>query len=439
MRAVLDLKIPAVVSMIALAALECCLHVPSLAAQTKPAPLIGAIHSTGQKRYAESQVISASGLAAGQVFDVKAVEAATQKLGQSGAFEEVQFKYGPENGQVTVEFVVKEAARFHRCTYDNLVWASAKEIDGFLRGEIPLFDGYAPEGGDLPDEIARSLERFLQKRGIGGQVERVQFGRTMGDRNWEHLYSVTGPVVKVQSISFDGVKGIDEKLLGKEANALVGRNYSLVEFRRYADASFVPIYRERGFLRVNIGNPAAGSVQPLQAPNEFAVQVTFPVEEGVAYDWDGAIWSGNRVESAADLDTLLGVKRGERANGKKLDAGWEAIHAAYGKNGYLEAKLELKAVYDEASRKVGYSVPVTEGPQYRMGEFSIEGTSAAASLKGKWKLKAGDVYDASYLMEFMRAQMRFAVSTVGGQTPKIQTSVQPDRSAHTVAVSIQVQ
>jgi outer membrane protein assembly factor BamA len=284
MRPVLDQKISAIVSMIALAALECCLLVPGLAAQTKPAPLIGAIHSTGQKRYAESQVISASGLAAGQVFDIKAVEAATQKLGQSGAFEEVQFKYRPENGQVAVDFVVKEAGRFHRCTYDNLVWASAKEIDGFLRSEIPLFDGFAPEGGDLPDEVARSLEHFLQKRGITGQVERVQFGKTIGDRNWEHLYSVTGPVVKVQSVSFEGIKGIEEKLLVKEANSLVGRNYSLVEFRRYADASFVPFYRERGFLRVNIGNPAAGSVQPLQEPNEFAVQVTFPVEEGVAYD-----------------------------------------------------------------------------------------------------------------------------------------------------------
>jgi outer membrane protein assembly factor BamA len=439
MRPVLDLKIPAVFSMIAFAALECCLLVPSLAAQTKSALLIGAIHSVGQKRYAESQVISASGLAAGQVFDVNAVEAATQKLGKSGAFEEVQFKYRPENGQVTVEFVVKETGRFHRCTYDNLVWASAKEIDDSLRSEIPLFDGFAPEGGNLPEDIARSLERLLQKRGITGQVEHVQFGRSIGDRNWEYLYSVNGPIEKVQGVAFEGVKGIEEKLLEKEAASLVGRNYSFVEFRRYADASFVPIYRERGFLRVNIGNPAAGSVQPLPAPNEFSVHVVFPVEEGVAYDWDGANWSGNQVESAADLDSLLGMKCGERANGKKLDAGWQAIQAAYGKKGYLEAKLELEVVYDEASHKVEYRVPVSEGPQYRMGEFSISGSTAAAAIKGKWKLNTGDVYDASYLAEFLRTQMGSGLSIAGGRTQKIQTSVQPDRSAHTVTVSIQVQ
>jgi outer membrane protein assembly factor BamA len=370
---------------------------------------------------------------------VKAVEAATHKLGQSGAFEEVRFKYRTDKGQMTVEFVVKEATRLHRCTYDNFVWASAKEIEDFARSEIPLFDGSAPEGGELPDEIRNSLERFLQQRGIAGRVELTQFAKSIGDPNWEYLYSVNGPVMKVQSVTFAGVKGIDEKLLDKEAKPLIGRNYSFVEFRRYTDAAFLPIYRERGFLRVNIGSPTANVSRESQDPHELAIHVTYSVEEGLAYDWEGAKWSGNQSEGTTDLEALLGMKRGERANGKKIDAAWEAIQAAYGKKGYLEARIVPEVEYDEASHKVQYQVAVTEGLQYRMGDFSISGAPAAVSLKNKWRLKTGEIYDASYLMEFMKTQLGPSLPRSSERPPKIQTSVQPNRAGQTVNVSIQVQ
>jgi outer membrane protein assembly factor BamA len=410
-----------------------------LSAQTKPVPNISEIHSNGQKRYTESQVIAASGLRAGQVFDLDAIQVAAQKLGQSGAFEEVQFKYRPDGGQMRVDFAVKEATKFHRCTYDNFIWTSTKEIETFVRGEVPLFDGFAPEGGELPDDVSSALEHFLKQRGITGSVERTRYAKSVGDRNWDHLYAVNGLAMKVQSVAFEGVKGIDEKLLEKEAKPLIGRSYSFVEFRKYGDASFVPIYRERGFLRISIGNPAPNSVRPTQAPNEFALQVNFPMEEGMAYDWGAAVWTGNQAESAAELDALLGMKQGQLANGKKLDAGWEAIQTAYGRKGYLEAKLDAKVVYDDAGHSVQYQVPIVEGPQYSMGEFSIGGSPEATSLKGKWKLKAGDVYDASYLQEFIKTQLRPALAVAGGRTPKIQTSIQPDRTVHTVAVSIQMQ
>jgi len=414
---------------------------PALIAQSKPAPVIGAIHASGQKRFSESQVVAASGLQSGQPFDVNAIQDATQKLGRSGAFEEVQFKYRPENGQVVVEFVVKEAGKFHRCRYDNIMWASTKEIEDYVHGEIPLFDGYAPESGDLPDDISGALERFLQQRQIAGHVERVQFGKTIGDPNWEHLYSVNGPVIKVQAVVFEGVKGIDEGLLLKEAKPLVGRNYSFVGCRKYAEAAFVPIYRELGFLKVEVGSPSAQLSKQTEGANEFSIQVMFPVKEGLAYDWEGAKWSGNQAESSTELDAALGMKHSERANGKKLGEGWEAIQQEYGKKGYLEVRMKPEGVYDDANRKVEFHVPVSEGLQYTMGTLSISGVPAGTSerLSKRWKLKKGDVYDASYLKEFMRAEVFPALPISGGRPPKVQFNIKPDRSSHTVDVSIQVQ
>jgi len=433
------LRVSQVFVPIVLGAAICLLLPTNLMAQSTPVPLIGAIHSLGQKRFSEVQVIAATGLRTGQAFDLQAIEAATQKLGQSGAFDEVQFKYRPDRGQMTVEFVVKEATKFHRCIYDNFVWTSTKEIEDFVMSEVPLFDGSAPEGGELPDEILSSLEHFLQQHGITSRVERTQFAKSIGDPNWEHLYSVSGPAMRVESVAFEGVKTIDEKLLEKEAKSLIGRNYSFVEFRRYAEAAFLPIYRERGFLRVNIESPTAKAAERPPDRNEIAIQVVYSVEEGLAYDWEGSKWSGNQAQSSADLEALLGMKHGERANGKKIDAGLEAVQEAYGRKGYLEVRFLTETKYDEAGQKVEYHVAVREGAQYKMGEFAISGLSAALSLKSKWRLKAGDVYDASYLKEFMKTQLGPVLPGPGGRPPQIQTSIRPDRVSHTVAVSVQVQ
>lgn len=413
---------------------------PNLSAQSKSVPIIGAIHSSGQRRFSESQIIAASSLKTGQAFDVNAIQDATQKLGRSGAFEEVQFKYRPENGQVVVEFVVREAAKLHRCTYDNIVWASTKEIDAFVRKEVPLFDGYAPETGDLQEEISKALERFLLQRQIAGHVERVQFGSRIGDPNWEHLYSVNGPVIKVQGVAFEGVKGIGEELLVNEAKPLVGRSYSFVDCRRYAEAAFIPVYRERGFLKVEVGSPEPHLSKGAEGSNEFSIQIIYPVKEGVAYNWMPAKWSGNQAEKSAELDALLGIKQGERVNRKKLDEGWEAVQQAYGKKGYLEVRMKPEGVYDDANRKVEFHVPVSEGPQYTMGTLSISGVPAGneEEIKKKWRLKPGDVYDASYVKEFLNKDLASALPAARGRAMKVQSKIQPDRATHVVDVTIQV-
>ena len=300
-----------------------CLLLASATPQAQTSALkLAAIHATGQKRYSEAQVVAATGLQTGQVFDPNALNAAADRLGRSGAFEEVQFRYHPEGGQMAVEFTVKEAPKFHRCAFDNFVWFSAQELEDHLRKEVPLYDVLAPESGDLLNEIVVSLQRLLQSHGITAQVEHTQYGK-LGSPDWEHLFTATGPSLKIQSVQFQGANGMEEAVLHHEALQLVGRSFSIVACRAYAAAAFVPLYRERGYLRVQIGNASAQVLKHANGTNEFEIQVTYPVTEGMAYDWERVEWSGNRVLAPADLDEAFGMERGSLADGKKIDLGWE--------------------------------------------------------------------------------------------------------------------
>ena len=57
---------------------------------------------------------------------------------------------------------------------------------------------------------------------------------------------------------------------------------------------------------------------------------------------------------------------------------------------------------DEASRRLTLGVSIDEGPQFRMGDLTIAGLDDkdAETLRSKWRLKAGDVYDEAYAQQF---------------------------------------
>ena len=55
------------------------------------------------------------------------------------------------------------------------------------------------------------------------------------------------------------------------------------------------------------------------------------------------------------------MNRGDIANGMAIEGGWERVREEYGHRGYLEAKVEPVANYDDQAHTVSYTVAITEG------------------------------------------------------------------------------
>lgn len=57
---------------------------------------------------------------------------------------------------------------------------------------------------------------------------------------------------------------------------------------------------------------------------------------------------------------------------------------------------------DDATRRAVFEIAIAEGPQFRMGTLEFVGLAErdAANLQKKWRLKAGDVFDASSAEQF---------------------------------------
>ena len=117
--------------------------------------------------------------------------------------------------------------------------------------------------------------------------------------------------------------------------------------------------------------------------------------------------------------------------------GWEAIKRLYSKSGYIEAALRTEPEFQEESKQVHYRVAVTEGPQYRMGNFQVSGVQAAIAdrLKSRWRLKTGDVFDGSYPGEFTNKELLLAFEGTGKVPLKFRVTTVPNREVHVVDVS----
>jgi outer membrane protein assembly factor BamA len=215
--------------------------------------------------------------------------------------------------------------------------------------------------------------------------------------------------------------------------SLVGRDYSRHFVAGYAVATLVPLYRHYGYWRAAFREPVPvlGGAQGCQG-----LTVTLTADESSPFSWDRAEWNKATLMSAAELDAILGMKSGNVADGSKIRTGLEAVHMAYGRRGYVLEKDTSTPVLDDATRHAMFQIAIDEGPQFHMGTITIEGVPARDSevVTGRWRLKAGDIYDAEYLSEFRRKEL--AVRIGPGKMAVPQLTV--DQLKHVIDVKIVV-
>lgn len=403
--------------------------------QTAKGLHLGKVEVVGLERFTQEQVLTASGLTLGQPIDIPAVDEAADRLMNSGLFKKLSYRYRSTGNLVTVTFQVEEAKEAFPVVFENFVWFSNEELTEAIRRAVPSFDGTAPQTGEMPERIKKALQALLNERKIEGHVEYL-LAADLDGKNPEHLFSVKGIRIPICSVLFPGARDVKESELIVKAGPLISQDYAFKDVKAFAKVNLLPLYRQRGHLRANFLEPTVKPQSDADCQN--GVTVSIPVDEGYAYTWDKAVWSGNNVLAAESLSAALGMKSGERADGLKIDKGLAGVAAAYGKQGYLEAHAVGEPEFDDSNRRVSYRYHVTEGPQYRMGTLEIKGLPPGFTekLQQSWQLQAGEVFDTSYYEKFLKkAAMDFAAN--GLSVSESAASFKPNRDNLLVNVLIE--
>jgi outer membrane protein assembly factor BamA len=178
-----------------------------------------------------------------------------------------------------------------------------------------------------------------------------------------------------------------------------------------AEHQLLPVYYARGFLKAAFGEPQPTVVKKPGAESEEGprnltiVDVTFPVTPGQQYKIKELQWSGNQLFPTDVLRKMVRAQPGDVANTVRISDNLKDIQKLYGSRGHVAATIKPDIELNDTASTAVIRLDVKEGAQYHMGDLEFRGldNSLTAKLRNAWKIRPGDVYDATYLSEYLPA------------------------------------
>ena len=350
------------------------------------------VHIEGQKHISEAQISALTGLVVGSQIGRADLQAAADKLVQTGLFDKISYLFETRTG-VIVTYHVEESPRIP-AYFDNIPWFADSELLDAIRKKLPYFDGTLPEGGGALDQAADALKELIASHGLQVTLRHEVTGNPDGDGKIQ-LFKVEGPSLRIEKMEFSDASLLASKAVQQHLEEIVGKPYSRMAIDLFLTEAIRPVYLAKGCLHAKLGPPEirlTGNPN-LKLPEQVPVLV--PVDAGPVYHWKEVHWTGNATVSEFTLSSDVGLKPGDVADGMKIEAGWDRVREEFAHHGYLDAKVDFVPSFDEAAHTVSYSVSIQEGKQYRFGKMVLTGLSLAAEkkLQAAWPIPKGEVFD----------------------------------------------
>ena len=363
---------------------------------------IASITVTGAHKVPTAQIVSASGLKPGDVVTAQQIQEVADRLSALGLFSSVNYRFSSKGESIALDFQVQEAATVP-LWFDNFPWFTDDEIAAAIRRQVGLFAGESPEDGAMVAEITDVLTKLLATRKIAGTLTHQLIAPPVGD-GMVLQFRVEGSNVKVQSVQFGDPIAADSEKLKDRVSDIKGQPYSRFAIETFENEQVRPLYVTQGYLRAQIGLLQSKLTTNSDAAGGLGVDIVIPITPGATYSWKGVSWQGNSATLSETLDGSVPLKSGAVADGMKIEDAWRRIEADYQRRGYLDAKLDAQAQFDDANHQVFYHANIAEGHQYRMGEMVITGLSldAEKALRHVWQITPGQIFDNGYFEKFIK-------------------------------------
>jgi len=359
------------------------------------------VNVNGSQRYPEPAIIAAMGLRPGQQCSEAQLQQVSAKLGNTGLFDSVEFRFGWGTNGVVATFNVHDSTALVPIGFENFVWFPRNSLAAAIKKKLPLFTGVVPLGGDYRDQIAKALKQILSERKIKGSVIAVPQG-TPGHPE-AMVYRVDGHEIKVIDCVFPGADHANQLELHELAQYIERIRYEKSQVDSTLTARLKAIYDNEGYLTAKFAPPEVTIVST--SPDRTSISLSTTVTEGRQFTLGGVDWTGNTVYSSGDLTAALNFPAGQIASTSKFQDALANVRRLYGKRGYLGVNMEITPELSPGGT-ARFAVKISEGSPYTFGKVTFTGIDDAdiAKLTPEWTMKSGDIYDATYPQLFMATQ-----------------------------------
>jgi len=365
---------------------------------------------TGSQRFPEEAIFAASGLQLGTAVTEDDFKKAARRLGDFGIFSDIAYNYSYSGAGTKLVLQVTDATKFVPARFEDFVWFSDEELLRRIKERAPLFNGELPLSGRLADQVSDVLQTLLVENAIAGHVEYERGGKADGPVD-SIIYRVSDVLIQIRNVEFNDA-GNAEAALKSASQRVFETEYSRSVLKALVQHQLMPVYQARGYLKATFSEPQPKVVKKPSGENEgessirnlTIVDVDFSVTPGLQYKLKSVEWSGNHEFPTDTLQKMVRAQPGEPVNMVRLFDNLKDVQTLYGSHGYVTAVVKADAEFDDAAATALLRLIVTEGFVFHMGELEYRGldNSLTAKLRNLWKIRAGEVYDTTYLSGYLR-------------------------------------
>jgi outer membrane protein insertion porin family len=410
----------------------CAMGQPKPRAAAAPAPAswpVEKVEVEGLRVYTVEQVRAVLGIKPGQVAGQKDFEAARKRLEDTGAFENVGFRFAPAaNGKAyTVTYEVMEAGPRMPVRFEEL-GVTAGDLEKALKRNDPFYAPTIPATQPLLERYTGIIHQFLLSQGKTVKVVAKVEPDDHGDL--AVVFRPAGGHPVVARVRFTGNTVVASPVLENAINAVaVGVPYTEEHFRQLLNLQVRALYDARG--RVRVAFPEVHT-QPDQDVKGLAV--TVKVDEGASYTLAAVNVQGSGLPPE-DWKKINEFKPGDVFNAQRLQAGAAQVEARMRREGYMHAKSSLERKIDDQAKKVTLTVRVIPGDRYTFTGLKIEGLDILTepTIRKMWGLKEGEPFNSDYPNFFLGQVKEEGILDNLGDTKSV---VKADDQTHTVQVTL---
>lgn len=344
----------------------------------------------------QTELLSASGLKPGSALTQADVQAAAQKLLDTGMFSDIQFRFDG----VELHYALKAAEGMAPVSFANFPWWDGPALEAAVEKRVPLYHGSVPPESGMQKAVADALTAMLKEKGVDATVtaapaQDLGSGKTQGI-----VYHIDAPPIQIGAVSFSGVSADWATPVAGIAKAAEGQTFDGAT-EATLRVALEAIYHRQGYLEMQLNGFAHGP--PQVADGKVAVPVSANLVEGTQYKVAALTLAGSVLMKPEDFAKTAKLHPGDVANEDLLRATLATVAWPYKAHGYLRAKIDAAPRFDAANHAVSYAITVEPGPVFTMGELSLLNLSDAqkADVLKYWPMRQGDVYDATVAVSFL--------------------------------------
>src|SRR5437870_1513798 len=395
-------------------------------AQQQPR-LVETVDVIGNRRLRKEDLLYYIQTRPGDTYNAAQVERDMQTLLSLGFFDKTDFRVaigdGPRGG-VEVTFYVSELPIIRDIQFEGLKSVSESDVLKTFREKRV---GVSKEAIQDPVKLrnaTRTLHDMLAAKGHPNATVKAAIERVSATSNAITFQVKEGPRVRVAEIQFEGShvfksgKLRDQMKYVKEAGLITRfREQDILDREKLEfDLHKVDNYmRSKGYLQARHGEPRVEGLGrrrtgfpilpiPFLSSTDDTLRITVPIIDGKLYRLGEMKIEGNSIFSEVVIKAIIGLKKGEVANGEAISkALYENLKKYYGAQGFIQYTAEVTPTFKDNPQNANegvadFLITIDEGKQFTLRRLEFTGNTFTRDnvLRREVLINEGDIYNQAY-------------------------------------------